>query len=200
MAVTNTGKRDRILEAALQLFLERGIDATSTSSISAKAGVSTGLLFHHFGSKTILVRTLYQGIAAEAMSVPVNSKGGAIDEELTTFERGIRQAVDSYVDWALDNWNKFLFLRLMDAHPDFEAEDIVDRPGRSDFRPVLEERAANAAKNGQLKPYLFTFALELSVNMMAAMAEFFHNHPSLRNDSETRDQVWSFYWDALRVT
>lgn len=46
--------RARIRDAALRLFTERGIDGTSIRDIAAAAGVSSGLIRHHFGSKEAL--------------------------------------------------------------------------------------------------------------------------------------------------
>lgn len=47
----DNSKRDKILEASLDEFAECGYDKASTDKISAKAGVSKGLIFHYFGSK-----------------------------------------------------------------------------------------------------------------------------------------------------
>ena len=43
--------RARIREAAIDLFAERGIGPASIRDIAERAGVSSGLLRHHFGSK-----------------------------------------------------------------------------------------------------------------------------------------------------
>jgi AcrR family transcriptional regulator len=43
--------RARIRDAALKLFAERGIDRATVRDIALDAGVSSGLLRHHFGSK-----------------------------------------------------------------------------------------------------------------------------------------------------
>jgi TetR/AcrR family transcriptional regulator, regulator of cefoperazone and chloramphenicol sensitivity len=43
--------RARIREAAIALFAEKGIAATTIRDIAQAAGVSSGLLRHHFGSK-----------------------------------------------------------------------------------------------------------------------------------------------------
>jgi AcrR family transcriptional regulator len=50
--------RTRILEAALQLFSTKGFSATSTKTIAQAAGVSEGLIFHHFGNKLQLLMAL----------------------------------------------------------------------------------------------------------------------------------------------
>jgi AcrR family transcriptional regulator len=43
--------RARIRDSALKLFAERGIDRATVRDIALDAGVSSGLLRHHFGSK-----------------------------------------------------------------------------------------------------------------------------------------------------
>ena len=43
--------RARLRDAALHLFAEQGVDATSLRAIATEAGVSHGLLRHHFGAK-----------------------------------------------------------------------------------------------------------------------------------------------------
>ena len=50
----STDKRDKILQAALELFAEQGFRGTSTAQIAKHAGVATGTLFHHFESKEAL--------------------------------------------------------------------------------------------------------------------------------------------------
>lgn len=43
--------RARLRDAALALFAKQGFAATSTRAVAAEAGVSPGLVTHHFGSK-----------------------------------------------------------------------------------------------------------------------------------------------------
>ena len=46
--------RARIRDAAIKLFGERGIEGASIRDIASEAGVSSGLVRHHFGSKEAL--------------------------------------------------------------------------------------------------------------------------------------------------
>ena len=52
-------KLPAILEAALKLFVERGIDGTSIKEIAAEAGVAEGALYRHFKSKEELAWHLF---------------------------------------------------------------------------------------------------------------------------------------------
>jgi AcrR family transcriptional regulator len=53
-----TDKQEKILQAALELFSNEGYNATSTSKIGKKAGVSEGLIFRHFTNKQGLLDAL----------------------------------------------------------------------------------------------------------------------------------------------
>ncbi|MFI5695970.1 TetR/AcrR family transcriptional regulator [Kribbella sp. NPDC051586] len=50
-SVEDLTARARIRDAAVKLFGERGIEGASIRDIAAEAGVSSGLVRHHFGSK-----------------------------------------------------------------------------------------------------------------------------------------------------
>ena len=52
--------RERIAQAALELFAERGFAGTSTRRIAQAAGVSEGLIFHHFPNKMSILRHIYE--------------------------------------------------------------------------------------------------------------------------------------------
>jgi AcrR family transcriptional regulator len=51
--------RDRILDAAENLFANHGFDATPTARIAAEAGVPKGLLFYYFPKKIEILLTLF---------------------------------------------------------------------------------------------------------------------------------------------
>ena len=53
-------RRERIIEAALDLFAAKGFDRTSTKEIARAAGVAEGLIFHHFDNKESLLAALFE--------------------------------------------------------------------------------------------------------------------------------------------
>lgn len=52
--------RDRIIEAALQRFSERGTTAVSVREVADAAGVTVPGLYYHFASKADLIREVYR--------------------------------------------------------------------------------------------------------------------------------------------
>lgn len=61
--------RDRILDAALATYRERGIAATSLQAIARRAGVSAATILNHFGSADELAR-LVVGQLTDNLRVP----------------------------------------------------------------------------------------------------------------------------------
>jgi AcrR family transcriptional regulator len=53
-------KREAILDAALELFEERGFHGTAVPLVAERAGVGTGTLYRYFETKEALVNALYQ--------------------------------------------------------------------------------------------------------------------------------------------
>ena len=60
--------KEKIMEAAVDLFSEEGYDKVSINRIAEKAGVSKGGIFHHFESKYTLARDSLMWWAYENLS------------------------------------------------------------------------------------------------------------------------------------
>jgi len=69
MQVEDTGqkadKREAILQAALELVAESGLQHTPMSLISKRANASAGIIYHYFTSKEDLLTSLYSRIKGE---------------------------------------------------------------------------------------------------------------------------------------
>lgn len=92
-------KQDRMINAALKIFSMRGYQFASTDDIVKEAGISKGLLFHYFGSKSGLYSFIYD-YSVRFMSMELRA---AVDAEETNFftlykqiETGRLQALKNY--------------------------------------------------------------------------------------------------------
>jgi AcrR family transcriptional regulator len=64
--------RARIRDAAIELFADRGIEGATIRDIAQQAGVSSGLLRHHFGSKEGLRDACDEYVLTELMRIGTN--------------------------------------------------------------------------------------------------------------------------------
>lgn len=74
-------KRLLLLTAAEELFGQNGFEGTSTAQIASHAGVSEGILFHHFGSKKGLFSALGEQFARAAAAASMPNDHSQITEE-----------------------------------------------------------------------------------------------------------------------
>ena len=61
--------RDRILDAALVLFVDKGFYSTSIPEIVAASGTSIGAVYHHFGSKDELAHALHHQLVDQFVEI-----------------------------------------------------------------------------------------------------------------------------------
>ena len=71
--------RARIRDAALEVFAERGVKGATIQLIAAEAGVSTGLIRHHFGSK----EGLREACDAQAIGTLLDQARRALEEDVS---------------------------------------------------------------------------------------------------------------------
>ncbi|MGG3469206.1 TetR/AcrR family transcriptional regulator [Neobacillus pocheonensis] len=82
-------KQERIINAAIKEFAQKGYDNASTNEIVKEAGISKGLLFHYFGNKKQLYLFLFD-YCTELITDEYYKK---VDFKETDFFKRIRLAV-----------------------------------------------------------------------------------------------------------
>jgi AcrR family transcriptional regulator len=84
-------KRDAICDTALELFAEKGIEATTTREIAEQAGAAEGTLYRHFDGKADLAQSLYRRCTLELqeMLVDADENATAPPERLDALVRSI---------------------------------------------------------------------------------------------------------------
>jgi AcrR family transcriptional regulator len=75
------GKRELILETALEIFATHGFHGASISMIALHAGISKGLLYNYFKSKEELLIAIIEGGLKESLGVYAPLLEGKIPEE-----------------------------------------------------------------------------------------------------------------------
>jgi AcrR family transcriptional regulator len=76
-----TSARERVLDAAVELFATQGYSATTVSQVIERAGLTKGGFYHHFASKDELLYEVYGDL--------ISRQAAAMDE---IFARGLARA------------------------------------------------------------------------------------------------------------
>lgn len=126
ITATDGTSKARIERAALSLFVETSIEGVSTKSISEYAGVSEGLLYRHFKSKSDLSRVLMKTIHDRLTELVRRH----MDQPLAA---AVSDIVTAYVTLADEDWPLFAyhllymhrFPKLSDDSPLQAAADLV---------------------------------------------------------------------------
>jgi AcrR family transcriptional regulator len=63
-AKTKPSKRDAILDAMLDIVVERGFHDAPMSLVAQRSGASAGVIYHYFASKEDIIQALYERIRA----------------------------------------------------------------------------------------------------------------------------------------
>jgi AcrR family transcriptional regulator len=125
MARAEPTRREEILEAALQCFLEQGYDATTIQDVRAKSGASIGSIYHAFQGKAQIAAALL----AETLGDWQRSLLRRLEKE-STAEGLIRAIVDHYVSWVARSPDRARFL-LHAPRGSLDAEAAEDVKARN---------------------------------------------------------------------
>ncbi len=100
-----TIKRTAILSVAARLFAEKGYANATTAEIAHEAGVAEGTLYHHFGSKDGIFRTIF-----EEMTGGYISAAGRLCRGGDTGAAALRAFIRFHFDYVDRNATRFLVI------------------------------------------------------------------------------------------
>lgn len=96
--------KDRLVRVAMQMFAERGYDSVTVRDISREAGVSVGLINHHFGSKEGLREAVDKRFLQQFEEV-VSSRVDLGGPLLARTKDEYSDWVEGWIDRHIDDWD-----------------------------------------------------------------------------------------------
>jgi AcrR family transcriptional regulator len=141
------GRRDTILQAALESFTERGFAATTVEEIRRRSGASIGSIYHHFGGKEGIAAELYvEGLRGyqEGFLRALESGGGP--------EAGVRALVRHHLRWVERNPQLAKFLMNRRETEFREATEARVRELNRAFFPRVTAWVERGVEEGALRP------------------------------------------------
>jgi len=201
MEVKKDNTEDKIIDAATDVFVQKGMDGARMQEIADRAGINKALLHYYFRSK----EKLFDAIFAKLIGIAFPRIGQILQSDLPILEK-IENVIDIYIDLLL----KYPFLPVFiikemnrDATPFF---DFIERKGFS-ASPILQ-MLSDAMEQGQIRKmrpeHLVVNVLGLCVFPFAARPMI--NHVAFKGDykamkqflTERKDEVKSFVLKAIQ--
>lgn len=117
-----TEKQKRILEAAVEIFSEKGYSATSTSEIAKKAGVAEGTIFRHYKTKKDLLLSIIAPTMAKFIA-PIVMKDfyKVLSSDYQNIEDFLRAIIVNRMQFAKKHMPMVkIFLQEIPFHPELK--------------------------------------------------------------------------------
>jgi len=152
---------DDIINAAIDIFLEKGYENTTVEEIAKKAGVSKGGLYHYFKSKEMILIMANQKISENIEKMMITAG------EFTSIKEGILFYIEKYLRYWLEHPKEtsFLFLsvsKILDNH------DLLKyyQEFTLDYMKSFEDAFAMGVESGEFIPHNVKTS---AVTLVAAM-------------------------------
>ena len=128
-----TPKQKKILQAAIEMFAEKGYASTSTSEIAKKAGVAEGTIFRHYKTKKDLLLSIVTPMVTK-IAFPFFAKQFVKEiftEKYDDFEVLLRKLLNNRFEFVKQNTPLLkIILQEMAFHPEIQEQ----------FKRVFEQK------------------------------------------------------------
>lgn len=178
--------KDKILDAALELFTENGIDKTSTAKISHAVGLSSGALFVHFPTKMNLIEELYlnrKKCSMQDFSSVIDLDNGA--------EYNIRAISKKVIGYYASHPKDFIFIRMVQGSP--KISERVLRVMKQEYKEHADIMSS-WVKKGEVKKMDSELLGNIWWNMMISFIDKMH----LEGIQKIKKTWIDFIWESLK--
>lgn len=189
--LSGVARRARIDKAAVQVFAERGYDATSVGEIAAAAGVSRTVLYDHYSSK----RELYLHILDTQNAEMLAAVAGGITGSGAGHDR-TKATIEAYLVWSRSH--PAARRLLVDPIPTGDPE--LDRVLRDQHvlraETVAEMLGPDLKRSGIEPGSAVSVVVELMIAGVDGVARWWNDHPDVALDRVT-EVALRLLWNGL---
>ena len=180
---------EKIVQAAKEVFTQKGYAAARTQEIADRAGVNKGLLQYYFkgNSKEKLFKAIF-----EESYLKIMARINYIFESEDSFEHKIELVLDAYLDLLLENPNLPGFI-VNELHTNTHAfvEEIMQKPNRPNPLPLIMQIMEEVAQ-GKIRPIN---PVHLVLNVLSMTVFPFIARPLLQRVVNVNDET---FMDMMR--
>jgi len=185
-AKTKPTKREAILNAMLDVVVERGLHDAPMSLIAERSGASAGVIYHHFASKEEIIQALYERV--HALKSASFLKGYSAGMEA---EQAFLMLWNNAYHFYRKHSREMRFLEQYES-AGFVCEVEADRLGAEGAE--MQRRFRARAKGGVLNDWPGEVMGELTLGLVARLARL----PQKLSPAVLRE-VGEKMWEAVRA-
>lgn len=135
-------KRNRLLDAAYSLFIEKGVSSTTIAEICAEAGIAKGTFYLYFKDKEDILRTLTKRISLNILKTTYNK----VKDTQLIFEEKIVLMAENLLDLFQNDKDMLIVMKKDFIWPISEEEFLLTSDETlSSIRHDIEEYAMQAS-------------------------------------------------------
>lgn len=157
-------KKQAILKAALDLFVEQGIDGTSIRAIAGEADTAEGNIYRHFRSKHDLARKLFLKCADKFKTAFENAT-----EPVEDPEKKVEALVREIFNFSVEHRREFSFILVANHRKEIIDREILSKPLPKD---LFVEILRDGIEKGVFRPVDPNIAVAWIVGMVLQSFRF----------------------------
>ncbi len=179
--------RERILQAAVKLFAEKGFHGVSVKEISVAAGTNTALLFYYFNSK----KDLYDAIYQDARNILLE-----VFEEISEGKASARECLEELIRHFLEDFSRdcdfdLLISREIHGFGEYTREELAEM--LSSVLAPLEKIVSRGIREGifrKINPRLAALSIMALLHPMS-------KHNFLTESEFTQEEIFGHVRDMV---
>jgi AcrR family transcriptional regulator len=187
----NSEKREKLLSAALRLFVAQGVQNTTTADISKQAGTAAGTLFLYFPTKQDLLDALILNIGQE-QSDTIH----ALLETTFSARETFWTIWTGTITWFIDHMDAYVYVQQV-RDTGMISESVVQETNK--FFGYYYAAVQKGRAEGSIQPYpLELIGGELYQQIVAVMT-LIRTQPDATLHEQYIRQGFDIFWDGIKT-
>lgn len=189
--IEENNKRERILQAAISLFVKRGFESTSVQDIADAAQMAKGTVYLYFSSKDNLMEQVF--LYCNLRDVEACAVG--LDEETTVLDKLFKRMKNA-IYWAIEHPEETKIERMYLKSARFSAGYRYEH--QQNHYQVVDKILCQGLESKELKQLPTPLLGEIFFGMGAAFLYFFEANPEMLEEETIWQQCRQMIVDCLK--
>jgi AcrR family transcriptional regulator len=184
-------RRQAFLDAALRLFVQKGVQHTSTAAIAKEAGSAAGTLFLYFPTRQDLINELVLQIGRQQSEYIYSRLGPDLsprDAFLAIWDGSVR--------WFMGNMAAFSYIRQVRDSGLIDAEVVR---GSEQYLQYYFEAIQRGYAAGVIKPYPIELIGNILYHDIAAVMDLIKAQPDAGKQETYIELGFEIFWEGIRL-